>query len=57
MQVEMFSLPTMKDGLVAVEQKYCEIYNAYRNGEKLDPEVLDWMDTANTWLLTTRSMT
>ena len=55
MQVEMFSLPTMKDGLVAVEQKYCEIYNAYRNGEKLDPEVLDWMDTANTWLLTTRS--
>jgi hypothetical protein len=51
MQVEMFSLPTLKDGHLAVEQMFCEIYSAYRNGEKLDPEVLDWMDTANTWLM------
>jgi hypothetical protein len=51
MQVEMFSLPTLNDGVLAVEQKFCEVYSAYRNGESLDPEVLDWMDTANTWLL------
>lgn len=50
MQIEMFSLPT-KDDIMAVEQKYCEVYNAYRNGERLEPEVLDWMDTANTWLM------
>jgi hypothetical protein len=51
MQVEMFSLPTLNDGVMAVEQKFCEVLSAYRNGEKLDPEVLDWMDTANTWLM------
>jgi len=51
MQVEMFSLPTLSDGVTAVEQKFCEVYSAYRNGESLDPEVLDWMDTANTWLM------
>ena len=51
MQIEMFSLPTMKDGITAVEQKFCQIHSAYRNGETLDPEVLDWMDTANTWLM------
>lgn len=55
MQVELFSLPTMKDGVRVVEQKFCEVYNAYRNGEKLDPEVLDWMDSANNWLMTTGS--
>jgi hypothetical protein len=55
MQVEMFTLPTMKEGRAAVEYKFCEIYNAYRNGEKLDPEVLDWMDSANTWLMTSES--
>jgi len=51
MQVEMFSLPTLNDGVMVVEQKFCEVFSAYRNGEKLDPEVLDWMDTANTWLM------
>lgn len=51
MQVELFSLPTMKDGVATVERTFCEIYNMYRNGEELDPEVLDWMDTANTWLM------
>lgn len=51
MQVEMFSLPTLNDGVMAVEQKFCEVYTAYRSGETLDPVVLDWMDSANTWLM------
>ena len=51
MQVEIYSLPTLNDGVMAVEKKFCEVFSAYRNGEKLDPEVLDWMDTANTWLM------
>lgn len=50
MNVELFTFPTMQDGQTAVEYKYCELLNKYRNGEDLDPEALDWMDTANTWL-------
>jgi len=51
MDVATYTLPTMANGAAAVELKYCEIYSKYRNGEPLDPEVLDWMDTANTWLM------
>jgi hypothetical protein len=51
MNVCVYNLPTMADGLTAVEQKYCELINSYRNGETLDVEVIDWMDTANTWLM------
>lgn len=53
MEVELFNFPTMKDGRIAVELTYCELVNKYRNGEKLEPEALDWMDTANNWLMTT----
>lgn len=51
MNVDMFSLPTMNDGVSVVEQTFCQIYTKYRNGETLQPEVLDWMDSANTWLM------
>lgn len=54
MEIEVYSFPTMKDGRTAVEYKYCELLNQYRNGEKLDPEALDWMDSANTWLMTSK---
>jgi hypothetical protein len=53
MDVCVFDLPTLADGLGAVEQKYCELLNKYRSGEQLEVEVVDWMDTANTWLITT----
>lgn len=52
MQVEVYSFPTLNDGRIAVEHAYCELVNRYRNGETLEPEALDWMDTANTWLMT-----
>lgn len=52
MHIEVFTFPTLKDGRIAVETKFCELVNRYRNGEQLDPEAIDWMDTANTWLLT-----
>ena len=55
MDIEVYSFPTMREGRIAVEHKYCELINQYRNGEKLDPEVLDWMDSANTWLSTSGS--
>lgn len=53
--VEMHKFPTLKDGRIAVEEKYCELVNMYRKGEKLDYETIDWMDSANTWLMTTGS--
>ncbi len=53
--VEMHKFPTLKDGRVAVEEKYCELINVYRSGEDMDPETMDWMDSANTWLMTSES--
>lgn len=50
MNVEIYNFPTLADGRIVVEEAYCHLVNAYRNGEKLEPEALDWMDTANTWL-------
>ena len=55
MDISLYALPTMQNGVAAVEFKYCELFNKYRNGETLDPVVLDWMDTANTWLITSES--
>lgn len=55
MDIMVYNFPTLRDGRVAVEQKFCELYTQYRNGEKLDPEALDWMDTANNWLMSTGS--
>lgn len=50
MEVELFAFPTMDDPK-AVEVTFCELLNAQRRGESLPIEALDWMDTANTWLL------
>lgn len=53
--VEVHTFPTLKDGRIAVEEKYCELVNKYRNGESMNPETIDWMDSANTWLMSTGS--
>ncbi len=50
MDVELYNLPTMENPK-SVEQTYCELLNAQRQGEKLPDEVADWMDTANNWLM------
>lgn len=52
MDVEVYNFPTLNDGRIVIEETYCHLVNAYRNGEKLQPEELDWMDAANTWLMT-----
>ena len=52
MEVEQFVFPTLNDGRIAIETTYCELVNKYRNGEKLQPEAIDWMDHANTILMT-----
>lgn len=51
MQIEVFSFPTINDGIEKVEEFYCMLLNKYRSGEYLSCEVIDWLDTANTWLI------
>ena len=50
MEVELFAFPTMENPK-AVEVTFCELLNAQRRGETLPEEVVNWMDSANTWLL------
>lgn len=55
MDVVLYSFPTKADGVFAVEQRFCELLSQYRNGEKLDEIEIDWLDSANTWLMNTGS--
>lgn len=51
MDIEVFSFPTLtEENSRSVEVTFCKLINAYRNGEPLTPEMIDWLDTANTWL-------
>jgi hypothetical protein len=54
MDIKVFSFPTMENPTL-VERTYCEILNAQRNGEQLADEVIDWMESANTWLIEAKS--
>lgn len=56
MDIQVFSFPTLQDGIHAVEETYCDLVNKYRNGEVLDAEELDWMDSANVQLITLMSV-
>ena len=55
MDYRIFQLPTPKDDVLMIERAWCELNTRLRNGETLDTEELDWMDTANTWLMTSGS--
>lgn len=50
MNIELYNFPIDR---VDIEQQYCELLNKYRSGEKLEPEVIDWMDQANNFLMST----
>jgi hypothetical protein len=54
MDVNVYSFPTMENPK-AVEVAYCKLLNAQRRGEYLPEEVVDWMESANTWLIESRS--
>ncbi len=53
MDIRMYDLPTLRDGKDIIEKRFNELVIKYRNGEYLDEIEIDWLDTANTWLLTT----
>lgn len=50
MDIEVYKFPTM-DNPENVEKAYCELLSAKRRGEEIPVEALDWMDTANNWLM------
>lgn len=44
----VFNFPMLEDSKRnEVERKYCELVRDYRNGIRLAPEAIDWMDAAN----------
>jgi hypothetical protein len=55
MDIRVFDLPTRNADVALIERRLSELERRARNGEHLDEIELDWMDTANTWLLVATS--
>jgi hypothetical protein len=51
MDIRVFDLPTRNDDPYIIERRLRELENKARYGVKLDEIEIDWMDTANTWLI------
>lgn len=51
MDIRVFDLPTRRDDLYTIERTLRELENKARYGVKLDEIEIDWMDSANTWLI------
>lgn len=51
MNIQVFELPTRDDDMFVIERRLNELESRFRNGDQLDVIELDWMDTANTWLI------
>jgi len=51
MDIRVFDLPTRDDRTEVIERRLAELERRVQNGEALDEVEVDWMDTANTWLL------
>jgi hypothetical protein len=51
MDIRVFDLPTRNDDPYTIERRLRELENKARYGVKLDEIEIDWMDTANTWLI------
>jgi len=50
-EVLVFKFPDLKhENRTIIETRFCELINAKRQGEELQPEVMDWMDSANNFL-------
>jgi hypothetical protein len=53
MDFRIFELPTANDDNFVIERAWCELNTRLRNGDSLDEVEINWMDTANTWLMST----
>jgi hypothetical protein len=51
--VLVFKFPNLSsDSHTVIEEKFCDLTTAKRNGEILPPEAMDWLDSANVFLMT-----
>jgi len=56
MDYKIYNFPTEEDGVQLVEQKLCELIGKYRNNrDSLDPIEVDYMDWANSVIMTASS--
>jgi len=51
MDIRVFDLPTRYDDPYAIERRLKELEDRARHGVELDEVEINWMDTANTWLI------
>lgn len=49
MNIRVFTLPTIYDGILVIEKTWCELNTKMRNGAVLDEVELTWLDQANSW--------
>lgn len=54
MKIKEYEFPLQEDGIRAIEYFYCKLLNEYRDRTISNIEK-DWMDAANTWLITLES--
>ena len=51
MDIRVFDLPTRYADPYTIERRLRELEEQARSGVKLDEIEIDWMDSANTWLI------
>ncbi|CAB4142399.1 hypothetical protein UFOVP447_4 [uncultured Caudovirales phage] len=51
MDIRVFDLPTRYDDPYTIERRLRELEERARHGVELDEVEINWMDTANTWLI------
>lgn len=51
MDIRVFDLPARDADPVEIEKTLTELESKARSGVRLDEIELDWMDSANTWLI------
>jgi hypothetical protein len=52
MDIRVFDLPTRNDDPYTIERRLRELEDRAKHGVELDEVEINWMDTANTWLIT-----
>jgi hypothetical protein len=51
MDIRIFDFPTRNDDPYTIERRLRELEEQARRGVELDEVEINWMDTANTWLI------
>jgi hypothetical protein len=55
MDIRVFNLPTRNNDASVIERRLYELEDRARHGIMLDEVEINWMDTANNWLIAEQS--